>query len=391
MSYVVYYMFLSLSLSGSGPISSVLTYIVFIFEVSSNAYKVRFPRFIGTKIPFSINSPSGNVRFYSTTPNKTTFKDFKDITADVLNKLLKTQKVYITEAELTRLKAIPGVRFGLPLNDQTISAFEGLVGKPNTRGIKAGVYIFTHIASGAKYVGSSNSLSRRLDQYFSFKQFNQRNSGLLIPLIYKEGLKAFNLEVFVIPDDLGLEFKDSNNFNFNFSYLFLEQFYLLHEKFNLNTQRIVNFRVDQGKTVYIYSLDWKVLYYCGCSLNEIKGALGIHYATCTNCIKTGDSYLDFFRISTDYLDRAEKTKLSLQELLNLIDMKREEALRKSYSAKFSKAVIIREENQEQTLEFPSITMAVKYLRSLGITADRNQLAKHLDTNKPYKGYIFSKA
>ena len=78
-------------------------------------------------------------------------------------------------------------------------------------------------------------------------------------------------------------------------------------------------------------------------------------------------------------------------MLNLIDMKREEALRKSYSAKFSKAVIIREENQEQTLEFPSITMAVKYLRSLGITADRNQLAKHLDTNKPYKGYIFSKA
>ena len=82
------------------------------------------------------------------------------------------------------------------------------------------------------------------------------------------------------------------------------------------------FGVYKGKTVYLYSLDWKVLYYCGCSLNEIKGALGIHYATCTNCIKTGDSYLDFFRISTDYLDRAEKTKLSLQELLNLIDMKR---------------------------------------------------------------------
>ena len=36
-------------------------------------------------------------------------------------------------------------------------------------------------------------------------------------------------------------------------------------------------------------------------------------------------------------------------------------------------------------------MAVKYLYSMGITADRNQLAKHLDTNKPYKGYIFSKA
>ena len=82
----------------------------------------------------------------------------------MLIKLLKIQKVSITEAELARLKAIPGVRFGLPLNDQTSSAFEGLLGKPNTRGIKAGVYIFTHIASGAKYVGSSNDLARIFKQ-----------------------------------------------------------------------------------------------------------------------------------------------------------------------------------------------------------------------------------
>ena len=80
------------------------------------------------------------------------------------------------------------------LNDQTNPAFEGLVGKPNTRGIKAGVYIFTHIISGDKYVGSTNSLSRRLVgsalQYFNLgasSHFNQRNSGLLIPLINKDG------------------------------------------------------------------------------------------------------------------------------------------------------------------------------------------------------------
>ena len=139
----------------------------------------------------SLNLSNSKVRFYSTTPNKTTFKDFKDITANVINKLLKNQKVSITEAELTRLKAIPGVKFDLPLNDQTNPAFEGLVGKPSTRGIKAGVYIFTHITSGDKYVGSSNSLSRRLVgsalQYFNLKHFNQRNSGLLIPLINKYG------------------------------------------------------------------------------------------------------------------------------------------------------------------------------------------------------------
>jgi len=336
---------------------------------------------------------SSKVRFYSTTPNKSVYKDFKDITVDVLNYLLKNQKVSITEAELAILKNIPGVIFKLPLNDQTYPSFEGLVGKPNIRGIKAGVYIFTHIASGAKYVGSSNSLSRRLDQYFTFKHFNQKNSGLLIPLIKEEGFEAFNLEVLVIPENIGLEFKDSNNLNFNFPYLFLEQYYLLlhAEKFNLNTQRIVNFRVNQGKTVYLYSLDGKILYYCGNSLHGIKGALGIHYATCTNCIKTGNSYLDFFKITMNFSDGAERTKLSLQELLELIDRKKKEVLQKRTSIKFSKAILIRKEDQEQTLEFSSITMTVKHLKSIGAHADRNQIAKYLDTGISYKGYFFSKA
>ena len=129
---------------------------------------------------------SSQVRFYSTIPNNIVYKDFKDITADVLNNLLKNQKVFITEAELAILKNIPSVRFKLPLNDQTRPSFEGLVGKPHTRGIKAGVYIFTDKLTGCKYVGSSNSLSRRLDQYFNFKHFNQNLTGLLLPIINKE-------------------------------------------------------------------------------------------------------------------------------------------------------------------------------------------------------------
>lgn len=262
------------------------------------------------------------VRYYSTTPNKTTFKDYKAITSDVINSLVKNQKVSITEAELAILKQIPGVKFDLPLNDQTRPSFEGLVGKPKTRGVKAGIYIFTHKVTGAKYVGSSNSLSRRLDQYFTFKHFNQSNSGLLIPLLKKDGFEAFSLEVFIMPDNIGLGFKDSNDLKFDYPYLFLEQFYLLHEEFNLNTQRIVNFRTNQGKAIYLYSLDGKILYYCASSLSEIKGALGLHYATCTKYIKTGNSFLDFFRISNILLNDAKKTQLSLQELLELIDSKK---------------------------------------------------------------------
>ena len=156
------------------------------------------------------------------------------------------QKVSITETELKKLKEIrpplfPSplkrkgcgrVKFDLPLNDQTISSFQTLVGKAHTRGWKAGVYIFTHKPTGSKYIGSppspkknrgrgSNSLSRRLNQYFTFKHINQENSGQLLPLIQKEGFDKFSLEIFVMPADL----------SFGFYYLFLEQFHLLNTKF----------------------------------------------------------------------------------------------------------------------------------------------------------------
>lgn len=121
-------------------------------------------------------------RCYSSFSRRTIFNRYEDITSEVLNNLLINQEVSITEDELTKLKSLPGVKFDLPLTDPTYSSYVNLVGKPNTRGIKAGVYIFTHKATDSKYVGSSNSLSRRLDQYFTYKHFNQENSGLLLPL-----------------------------------------------------------------------------------------------------------------------------------------------------------------------------------------------------------------
>lgn len=85
-------------------------------------------------------------------------------------------------------------------------------------------------------MGSSNSLSRRLDQYFTFKHLNQENSGKLLPFIKKDGFSNFSLEIFVMPATLSSDYY----------FLFLEQYFLLHKSFNLNTQRIVNFRVNQG-------------------------------------------------------------------------------------------------------------------------------------------------
>ena len=116
-------------------------------------------------LPHNIYS---NIRYYS---NIKLYDEYKNITSDILNKLVVNQGVSITQHILDKLITIPSVKFDLPITDQTIPGLVGLIGTPKTRGLKAGVYIFTHKATGRKYVGSSNSLSRRLDQYFNFKHF----------------------------------------------------------------------------------------------------------------------------------------------------------------------------------------------------------------------------
>lgn len=59
---------------------------------------------------------------------------------------------------------------------------------------KPGIYIFTHKVSGKKYVGSSNSLARRLEQYFSPEHlFSQLNYGICLPFLKAEGIGAFTL------------------------------------------------------------------------------------------------------------------------------------------------------------------------------------------------------
>lgn len=88
---------------------------------------------------------------------------------------------------------IKGVSFYLPLDSLTTPALWGLVGKPKTRRRKAGIYIFTHIATGRKYVGSSNSLSRRLEQFFNPNPSFSKEYGLLLPLIKQDGFSAFKL------------------------------------------------------------------------------------------------------------------------------------------------------------------------------------------------------
>lgn len=110
----------------------------------------------------------------------------------------------------------------------------------------------------------------------------------------------------------------------DYYFLFLEQYYLLTKNYNLNTQQIVNFRVNQGKNIYLYDLKGKILYYSSKSFNQLQGDLGIHFNTYTNCIKKGNSYLKFFKLTCTPIDVAIKSSLTLNELQGLIAEKQTE-------------------------------------------------------------------
>jgi hypothetical protein len=52
------------------------------------------------------------------------------------------------------------------------------LGLPNSKQRVPGIYIFTHLSTGRKYVGSSSQLAFRLNGYINIYH---RESGLLIP------------------------------------------------------------------------------------------------------------------------------------------------------------------------------------------------------------------
>lgn len=300
---------------------SVLDKYNYPYKITYNNYICKFWQL---KYTIPVLSSKNLTRFISTLPYKPEnlairhIESKKPITSEVINSLLLNQKVFITKEELNKLLNISFVEFKLPLDSNSSLPFTKLVGRPNSRGRYAGVYIFTHIETGQMYVGSSNSLGRRLSQYFEPEKgyVNKNESGLLLPLIKKDGFSKFTLKIYVIPSDCSI----------CYDYLFLEQYFLLDPKFTLNTQKIVNFRINQGTHIYMYNSDFSVLYHTSLSLNMLKKEIGIHISNIKSSIDKGELFLNTFRITTVYYSSAVKSEMSLQELNKFIDLKRKDVL-----------------------------------------------------------------
>lgn len=309
------------------------------------------------------------------------------ITNEVINSVLLNQNVSITPKELDNLLSLPKVNFDLPITDQTYPALLGLIGKPGSKRSKAGVYIFSHKYSDRKYVGSSNDLARRFNQYFEKNAlFSNKDTGLLLPMLEEENLNAFTLEVTVIPSSLS-----------KYSHCFLEQYYLLvpaavfmrlgpaklDKRFNLNSHKIVNFRVNQGFKIYLYDKDCKTLYYSSISLNAFCADLGVHHTSYKKYVNKNELFLGHFIISNGLVGDAISTDLTELEVREFIKKQRISSLDKLHKSYGSLIEVFDTDTNTTTI----IDSVAKAASKFGVS--RSSIRSYISSQKPYKNrYIF---
>lgn len=300
-------------------------------------------------------------------------------TSLVINKILLNQNFSVTNLKLEEILKIKGVEIDLPITTtKGNQLLKELTGKSKYKGF-FGVYIFIHKKTGQKYVGSSNLLRRRMDYYF---KGDFPLAGKFLPLLQKDGLKAFKLLIFKL---------DSNKFSIKDA-LILEQYYLLDKSFNLNTLRVVNTGYSKGDGVYVYDLTCCTLYYHAKSRIELKRVLKIHTATSKKYVDSKIPYLNKFLLLSFPIATALNSNISVQELANIMQKERQNLYVLGTRRSIPIVLEIKKGNTfldswGHNLNFNSLTSCIEFLRKLGLTIKRNTLTKYIKIEKVFHNFF----
>ena len=117
----------------------------------------------------------------------------KPVTLKVLNEILAYSNILVSEDTFNSLLTVPKWVFTNLHKQETLDLIYDKLGLPYSKVQSQGVYIFTCLTTGQKYVGSSSQLSFRLKGYLNQ---THKNTGKLIPLIKEIGLSEFQLVPF---------------------------------------------------------------------------------------------------------------------------------------------------------------------------------------------------
>nr|QDG01231.1 GIY-YIG endonuclease [Scytalidium sp.] len=294
----------------------------------------------------------------------------KPITAVEVNKVLAFSGISISQDMLNEILSRPRLNFP-NLDSSTIKTdkFLQTIGTVRGKIQVPGVYIWTHLVTGDMYVGSSSKLARRLIGYFNN---NHKDTGKLIPLIKKEGVGAFNLQVIPLTESYTANQE-----------LCLEQYFLLQPKFNLNTLRVVNdYSGARAIPLYMYTKDLSELIYSSNIQEDFIFKLKIHYSFLSNSLKTGGAYLDKYVFTDKPVVGAKESNMSIEDINLMLDKDRFE-LQKN---KGRKVIIKGIEGNKDTIIFDSVSSCVAFLNNIA-PSNKSTLRRHIESGKPYNGYL----
>lgn len=206
--------------------------------------------------------------------------------------------------------------------------------------------------------------------------------GKFLPLLHKEGLKAFKLIIFKL---------DSNKFSSKDA-LILEQYYLLNKEFNLNTLRVVNAGSSKGDAIYVYDLTCSTLYYNAKSKIELKRVLKIHTETSKKYVDSKIPYLNKFLLLSYYIPTTLISNISVKELVDIMQKERQNMYTLGTRRSISVELEIKEGNTfvdswGHTLNFDSLTSCIKYLKKFGLTIKRDTLTKYIKNKKVFHNFL----
>jgi Cytochrome C and Quinol oxidase polypeptide I/GIY-YIG catalytic domain len=294
----------------------------------------------------------------------------------IINDILSYCNIRITDQELKKLLNLPKYDINTKDNDKMMDKIKDIVGLPKDKSQVPGVYVFTHINSGDKYVGSSSQLSIRLNNYIKKKD---RPDGLIRPLLYEEGISKFLLEIIPIYNKWNIKVE-----------LVLEQYYLLNSSYNLNVIKVANNPSgSNSKPLYMYNRDKTILYYFSYQQNDFIKNLKIHFETFKKHLNNNTHYLGRYSFSRVLIETAKISDMSLVDLGLKLDKERINYNRNKPIKSESWTILLTSISEPiETLIFKGYRPCTKFLRNeKKIRATRETLIKYIKNGLPYNGYI----
>jgi len=210
-------------------------------------------------------------------------------------------------------------------------------------------------------------------------------AGRVLRYLNKQGFGELNLTIYIMDSSASLEqvieleqyFIDSLKPNLNVDLVASSSGY--HEPVSLEMRK--KLRKERGCPVYIYnSRDFTLLYIFE-SKQHMYNSINIHHKTLSDCLDSGNLYLDYFYLSLDVIEETVNINLlTLDEIIILVNDKRNVYKIKHPAAKAILAEF--KDDSRKNLEFDSINSLAKHLKG-----DRQVIREYLKGNKSgyYRG------